>query len=243
MVIFQIYSQFSRILLGHWLDKGNCRYMEGLNEYFASLSGRSQWFDTFLSLSAYNSALDKPYPLNLRFCISSIYVGKTTRHMTFYNSLSFVPIPVMLVFGPIYWWFCSSAICATGCDLRHRPRFAQWAAFRSMNWHPPDRPQSAPSAAFRAMNWHPPDRPQSAPSAAICAETLKKTKQNRSLHWRQIQARNSSNWKNKLEKPLRVEPHWQNIIEIKIYSFYRVSVTVDQSRSIRNRKVKPKTLG
>jgi hypothetical protein len=57
--IFQIYSQVSRILLGHWLDKGDCQHLQGLNEYLASISGWSQWFDAFLSLSVYHPTWNK----------------------------------------------------------------------------------------------------------------------------------------------------------------------------------------
>jgi hypothetical protein len=36
-----------------------------------------------------------------------------------------------------------AAICPIGRDLRHRPRFAQWAAIRAMSWHSPHRPRPA----------------------------------------------------------------------------------------------------
>jgi hypothetical protein len=69
---------------------------------------------------------------------------------------------------------CSSALGATGGDLRHQPRYGPWDF-------------------IRASGSDPGHDLASAPSAAICAGTLKKTKQNGLLRWPQIQARNVSN--------------------------------------------------
>jgi hypothetical protein len=76
---------------------------------------------------------------------------------------------------------CSSAIRATGRNLSHRPRSALPALIWSMGFRPRHWPQFAQWAAIRPMRWYPPHRPRTAPSVAICAGTLKKTKQNRSL--------------------------------------------------------------
>jgi hypothetical protein len=106
MVIFQIYSSVSTILLGHWLDKGCCRSLEGLNKYFASLSGLSQRVDALLSLSPYNLALNRPYSLHPKCCVSSTFVATTIRHMTLCNSLFFSPFSRALMFHPISLSLC-----------------------------------------------------------------------------------------------------------------------------------------
>jgi hypothetical protein len=103
----------------------------------------------------------------------------------------------------------------------HRLRSVLSATIWAMEFHPRHRTRFAQWAAIRGMNLHPPHQSRSAPSAANCVGTLKKTKQSRSLRWLQIQVRNGSNWKNKLDKSLKIEFHWQNILEVETYSSYR----------------------
>jgi hypothetical protein len=81
--------------------------------------------------------------------------------------------------------------------------------------------RSGPWGFIRAAGRDPGHELASAPSAAICARTLKKMKQSRSLRSLSLQARNVPNWKNQLDKFLKIESHWQNVIEVETCSFYR----------------------